>query len=106
MSDAPQATRMRRIATTGAVVLQVASVLVLAVLGIGLWRSRCEGFGCIGTGIAWMAWGVAYLVALVNGQVARYTYRGRGQRVVVYVLWLQWLAGGVLVAYWAVQQAV
>lgn len=32
------------------------------------WRLRCEGFGCIGLGIAWAAWaGVLYAPTLLAG---------------------------------------
>lgn len=37
------------------------------------WRLRCEGFGCIGVGIAWAMWtGVLYAPALLLGLLVRW----------------------------------
>lgn len=37
------------------------------------WRLRCEGFGCIGVGIAWAMWtGVLYAPALLLGLLVRF----------------------------------
>jgi hypothetical protein len=36
-----------------------------------LWRLQCEGFGCTGVGIVWMAWSVAGLGILLAGQFLR-----------------------------------
>ena len=45
----------------------VASVLALALAGAAIWRLRCEGFGCMGVGVAWVAWAVAFAVVLFLG---------------------------------------
>ena len=37
---------------------------------IALWRIQCEGFGCTGVGIAWLAWSVLYLLSLGFGLIA------------------------------------
>ena len=45
-------------------------VLAAATFGGALyvWSLRCEGFGCIGLGIAWAGWvGVLYVPALLAG---------------------------------------
>ena len=47
----------------------VASVLALALAGVAIWRLRCEGFGCVGIGVAWFAWVVAFALVLVGGLV-------------------------------------
>jgi len=36
--------------------LYVAAVLALGVCAVLIWRMRCEGFGCMGIGVAWVAW--------------------------------------------------
>jgi hypothetical protein len=45
----------------------VASVLALALAGVALWRLRCEGFGCVGIGVAWLAWVAIFMVVLAGG---------------------------------------
>ncbi|QTN21458.1 hypothetical protein HZ992_14825 [Rhizobacter sp. AJA081-3] len=47
----------------------VASVVGLALAGVAIWRLRCEGFGCIGIGVAWFAWVTAFALVLVVGLV-------------------------------------
>jgi len=36
-----------------------------------VFRLRCEGFGCTGVGIAWMAWLAVYVPVFVLGTVLR-----------------------------------
>lgn len=95
----------RRRAAAAAAVVHVLGAVSLAFLGISLWRMYCEGFGCIGKGIAWFAWSMAYLVTLAIGSVAARAHRGSGRRVVRSVLALQVAAGLVLVAVWGVRSA-
>lgn len=52
----------------GLYVVLVAALLTAA-LAIG--RLHCEGFGCMGVGVAWVAWVVAYAVVLVVGLMVR-----------------------------------
>ena len=47
----------------------VASVLALALAGVAIWRLRCEGFGCVGIGVAWFAWVAVFVVVLAGGLV-------------------------------------
>ncbi len=47
----------------------VASVVALALAGVAIWRLRCEGFGCVGIGVAWFAWVGAFALVLVLGLV-------------------------------------
>lgn len=83
--------------------LHVLASIPLAVFGVSLWRMYCEGFGCIGKGIAWFAWSMAYLVTLAIGCLAARAHRGVGRSVVRGVLILQVAAGVVLVAIWGVR---
>lgn len=45
----------------------VASVLALALAGVAISRLRCEGFGCVGIGVAWLAWVAVFVVVLASG---------------------------------------
>ncbi len=47
----------------------VVSVLALALAAVAIWRLHCEGFGCVGIGVAWFAWVAAFVVVLVGGLV-------------------------------------
>ncbi len=47
----------------------VASVLALALAGVAIWRLRCEGFGCVGIGVAWFAWVAVFVLVLAGGLV-------------------------------------
>jgi hypothetical protein len=49
----------------------VAAVLALVAAAASIWRLRCEGFGCMGVGVAWFAWVVAFFVILDVGLFAR-----------------------------------
>lgn len=80
-------------------------VVFLAVCGVMLWRLYCEGFGCIGTGIAWFAWAIAFVVVLVLGLFARQACAGVVRSMVRHGLMLQVAAGAALLAYWAWRQA-
>ena len=77
------------------------------------WRLRCEGFGCIGVGIAWAMWtGVLYAPALLLGLLVRWLppkapgeegapprlQRGWPQML----LWLHLGLGAALGLYWVV----
>ncbi len=55
----------------------LAATYLLALAGVlgtavALWRTYCEGFGCTGLGIAWMAWAAClYLPTLALGLWSR-----------------------------------
>ncbi len=97
--------KTRRVASAATAVLFVAGLVALIVFGIMLWRMYCEGFGCIGKGIAWFAWSAGYAAVLVLGVAARRTYRGTGARYIHIGLILQLVVGAALLAYWASQVA-
>lgn len=86
-------------------VLYVGGWLALACYGVGLWRMYCEGFGCMGIGIAWLAWSAGYVMLLAVGCWAYRAQAANTKRFLRYVLIGQAAAGAVLVGYWAVYAA-
>ena len=99
--DTPNASRTRRAPWRVALaVLYVAALSALAVTASMTWRMYCEGFGCLGKGIAWFAWALGFGVTLLLGWIAHRTYRGAGHGIVRYLVVLQVLAGGALLIYW------
>lgn len=77
------------------------------------WRLRCEGFGCIGVGIAWAMWtGVLYGPALLLGLLVRWLRpkapgeEGAGSFLPRWwpqvLLWLHLGLGAALGLYWVV----
>lgn len=89
----------------GAAVVYAVAGVALAASGAMLWRLYCEGFGCIGKGIAWFAWSIGYAVVLAVGLVARRACRGRADRRLRYGLAVQVAAGVFLVVYWLAWRA-
>jgi hypothetical protein len=78
-------------------------VLTLAAAAIYVLRLRCESFGCIGVGVAWFAWAMAYGTWLVGGLVLQSFARsvpGLARRVGLLLIALA-LLGAALVARWA-----
>lgn len=88
--------------------LYVIAVLALLATAAAIWRLRCEGFGCMGVGVAWFAWGIAFGVVLVLGLFARHkaallagfapTCRA--------AWWFQWLLGMALLVAWVVKRGM
>lgn len=89
----------------GAAVAYAVGFVALAVWGAMLWRLYCEGFGCIGKGIAWFAWSIGYAVLLIVGLIAWRACGGRAGRALRYGLAVQAAAGVFLVAYWLAWRA-
>ena len=87
--------------------LAVAYLLLVAGLlsfAMSIWNLRCEGFGCMGIGVAWVA---CYCPTLIAGLIAR-AQSGLNLRLASAVLWtlgLQGLAGIGLGLAWAVHRA-
>jgi len=87
--------------------IHIAAVLALVAAAISIWHLRCEGFGCVGIGIAWFAWVVAFFVVLGVGFFAR----SRAASVAVLALaskaawWVQLSVGAVAVAVWLSRSA-
>lgn len=93
------------------VILYVAGVTALAAFALVIWRTSCEGFGCMGIGVAWFAWVLAFAAWLGVGWFARWRVRraqGEGgpwpRRMVTGALQVQLGLGAALVLYWAVRQ--
>lgn len=86
------------------VVLHLLGWVALALFGVVLWHTYCEGFGCIGLGIAWMAWVVAYAVLLALGLGLWRRPDAGLRRLRNAALVSQLLAGLSLLAYWLVQR--
>jgi hypothetical protein len=88
----------------GVYILSVSALLAGAA---GIWRLRCENFGCIGVGIAWFAWVVSFFVVLGIGFIARSkaaAIPGFAQACSA-AWWLQLAAGLGLLATWAVKNS-
>lgn len=54
---------------TGAAI--IALDIALAIAAVFAFRLRCEGFGCTGVGILWLAWVAAYVPVVVGGLLLR-----------------------------------
>jgi hypothetical protein len=50
--------------------LLVLAVALVAAAGYAL-KLRCEGFGCTGVGVLWVAWAIAYLFVLALSLAVR-----------------------------------
>jgi hypothetical protein len=86
----------------------LALVGVLTVAAVGIWRIRCEGFGCTGVGIAWFAWVALFVPSLVIGLVLR-TLSSLGAslaKLANVALWFQVGTGAVLLVLWVSKSAV
>lgn len=86
-------------------VLAVVYLLLVGVLifgAAGIWRIRCEGFGCTGVGIAWMAWVALFVPSLVLGLVLRAlpSLGASLARFASLALWLQIGTGASLFVFW------
>jgi len=89
-------------------VVYLALVGLVIVGAVGIWRIRCEGFGCTGVGIAWFAWVALFVLGLVIGLGLR-TLSSLGAsltKLTRLALWLQVGTGAVLFALWVSKSAV
>ena len=88
--------------------LYMALVTVLLAAAVGAWRLRCEGFGCMGVGVAWFAWVCAFAVVLAIGIWARARVAaGSGLgRACMAAWWLQLSLGLGLMLAWATRNVV
>ena len=85
----------------------VASVVALAFAGVAVWRLRCEGFGCVGIGVAWLAWVAVFVVVLASGLVllSRPTLGQFGARATKGALIGQAILALVAIAAWLAKSA-
>jgi hypothetical protein len=89
-------------------VIYLALVGVVIVSAVGIWRIRCEGFGCTGVGIAWFAWIALFVPSLVIGLALR-TLSSLGEsltKLAKLAFWLQVGTGAVLLVLWVSKSAV
>ena len=62
----------------------------------------CEGAGCNGLDVAWLAWAAAFAVVLSVGALLRTRVpAGLLRRLARFMWWLQWAAGAALAVEWA-----
>jgi len=87
--------------------IYVVAVLALAVCAVLIWRLRCESFGCMGVGVAWFAWVLAYFPVLVVGVVlrSRESLGAELMKLTRTTVWAQVAMGVALVVVWVLKQA-
>lgn len=90
----------RYFAVLGALVIYIGIVASLLIFGLSLWGSYCEGFGCMGKGVAWVAWVFCYFFAFGLGYVTQCYCWGLGRKLMSCALVVQVMAGVALVIYW------
>ena len=78
------------------------AVVALAIAAVSLLRTYCEGFGCIGLGIAWFAWVCFFAIAALLGlfsanRAKRVAGWQRSSRIALIV---QALLGLILLGIW------
>lgn len=86
--------------------MYVAAVAALAACGWAIWRMRCEGFDCMGIGLAWIAWVAGFVLVLCGGALAcsrapAATGLGRAARA---AWWAQLAMGALAVGAWVVKR--
>lgn len=88
------------------IVTYLVSVLALLATAVGIWRMHCENFGCMGLGVAWFAWAIAYAIAVGLGWFVRSrALPGSGwARACKAGWWVQLAAGVFLVGIWLIRQ--
>jgi len=82
-------------------------VLALLAAAVGIWRLHCESFGCMGIGVAWIAWVVSFLVVLGIGLFTRSKVASVVSlaRICKTIWWLQLAVGSVLLIVWVAKKA-
>jgi hypothetical protein len=87
--------------------LYIALVLALVVSAVAIWTLRCEGFGCMSVGIAWLGWVAVYVAVLVAGLTVRaLSNLGKSlSRATSAAVLLQVGGGAALVLLWAASSA-
>ena len=85
--------------------LYVLLVVCVAAAAFYVWHVRCEGFGCIGVGVAWLAWALLFLMVSVVGLVAiRLAQRSAHTSLALrWTLAAQLALGAFLLAAWAIR---
>ena len=90
---------------TASLFVAVAAALLFG--AVALLRTRCEGFGCTGVGIVWLAWAFAYVPTLLCGIVVRGRLKGApGWSAFITAAVISFaLLGLSLLVYWAAHHA-
>lgn len=80
----------------------VVAVLILMVAASRIGWLRCENFGCMGIGVAWFAWSMAFMPVLAVGAALRWrcALGPTLGKVVGVFLWVQVAVGVALLATW------
>jgi hypothetical protein len=75
----------------------------LLLAAVAIFRTYCEGFGCMGIGVMWLAWSAIFGAWLAYGSIAYARVKavpGR-RRLMNRLLGGQYIAGALLLGYWA-----
>ncbi len=86
-------------------VAYIAFVGGLIAWAVDIWHLRCEGFGCSGVGVAWLAWVGLFVLGLAVGLVLRTlsslgAFLATGTKL---AFWLQVATGGILFVLWVLR---
>ena len=78
-------------------------VLVLIACAIALLRTHCESFGCMGIGIAWLAWACGFALMLPIGLLSCRSAKRSGNwlHLARFSMLLQAVIGLTLLCMWA-----
>lgn len=99
---------MKPAITQALVAIHASGVVAIAALAIAAWRIRCEGFGCIGVGIAWFGWVCLFAIWLLIGVLARHGSKAlpRWHAAANHAIATQVAVGLIPLGYWAFQRVV
>ena len=77
---------------------------LLLASAVAIFRTYCEGFGCMGIGVMWLAWAGAYAAWLLFGSVvlSRAEENSARRTLTRRLLTGQGAVGLALFAYWAI----
>jgi len=82
-------------------------VLALLAAAVSIWRLHCESFGCMGIGVAWIAWAASFLLVLGIGLFTRSKVASVVSlaRICKTIWWVQLAVGSVLLIIWVSKRA-
>lgn len=84
--------------------IYVVSVIALLAAAMTIWRLHCESFGCMGVGVAWFAWVIAFFIVLGVGLFVQIKVASSSSlcRISKVTWWLQLTLGAALLVIFAV----
>lgn len=98
----PQYAWWRRLLLRAAALVYALVTGGLIATAMDLRNVSCEGAGCNGLDVAWLAWAAAFAVVLSVGALLRTRVpAGLLRRLARFMWWLQWAAGAALAVEWA-----